>query len=206
MRAVNLLPPDVARTSRFGAVRGRPRAAAPTLVGLVGGVLVAAVLAAAFVLTSRTEESKRDELAQRQAELALLPLPDKEPASEAAPLAAEAAPRVAAVSTALSTRVPWDRILDRLSLVLPENVWLRSLDLRAPSQTGAATGQGAAKGLSIAGYTSSHDAVARLLSRLALVPELTNVQLETSTMSELADRPVVEFTILADVRPAVLSS
>jgi Tfp pilus assembly protein PilN len=205
MRAVNLLPSDVGRSSRFSVVRGRSPGA-PALIGAIGGAIVVLALVAGFILTSRTEASKRDELAERQLELALLPLPEKEPARQQTSLVAQHAPRVAAVSTALSTRVPWDRILDRFSRVIPDNVWLRSLELRSPAVTGAATGEGQPKGVSIAGYTYSHDAVARLLSRLALIPDLTNVQLQSSTLSELGKRNVVEFTILADVRPEALSS
>jgi hypothetical protein len=50
------------------------------------------------------------------------------------------------------------------------------------------------------GYGYSQQAVARLLSRLQVVPDLKNVQLKTSKSSELGGRKVVQFSILADIR------
>ena len=50
------------------------------------------------------------------------------------------------------------------------------------------------------GFTYSHDAVARLLSRLAVVPDLGNVQLTASTRTKLKGRDVVSFSITAAVR------
>jgi Tfp pilus assembly protein PilN len=206
VRAVNLLPADVARRSRVRVP------SPPVLVGAVGGLVVVLALAAAFVLASNAESSKLEELNQRQDELTLLPLPAEEPAAAESTLASELAPRVAAVSTALANRVAWDRVLTRFSRVLPEDVWLRSLDLKAPAPRAPAKAKTEAdaptapNGVSVEGYTYSHSSVARLLARLALIPELTNVQLESSSVTELAGRRVVQFTVLADVRPQGLSS
>jgi Tfp pilus assembly protein PilN len=203
MRAINLLPSETGRRSRF------PRPNLPVLLGVVGSLVVLLVLAAGFVVTGRSEADKRDELAQRESELALFPLPTKPEAStEQNALAAEYAPRVTAVTTALSQRVAWERILHRFSLVLPDDVWLKSLDLKSPGLASGATSSAgtAAKGLSVSGYTYTHDSVARLLTRLALIPDLSNVQLQSSAASELAGRKVVAFTIQADVGPGALSS
>jgi hypothetical protein len=52
----------------------------------------------------------------------------------------------------------------------------------------------------MAGYTYSHDAVARLLTRLSVIPDLNNVWLERSLRTKLVGRPVITFTIKADVR------
>ena len=49
------------------------------------------------------------------------------------------------------------------------------------------------------GYTYSQEGVARLLTRLDLVPHLTNVQLQTSAASTIGTRQVVSFTIAAQV-------
>jgi Tfp pilus assembly protein PilN len=207
MRAVNLLPPEVTSRSRV------PLPSPPVLVGLLGGVVVVLALAAGFVLATKSESSKREELGQRQDELSSLPLPaEEEPAAAQSTLASQHAPRVAAVSTALANRVAWDRVLTRFSRVFPEDVWLRSLDLKSPAPGGAAKAKTEAdapkapNGVSVEGYTYSHNSVARLLARLALIPELTNVQLQSSAVTELAGRRVVEFTVLADVRRERLSS
>jgi hypothetical protein len=44
--------------------------------------------------------------------------------------------------------------------------------------------------------------VARLLSRLQVVPDLTNVQLVKSSLLRVGSRDVVEFSIAADLRVA----
>lgn len=55
--------------------------------------------------------------------------------------------------------------------------------------------------MSFAGFTYSQEGVARLLSRLAVVPSLENVQLVSSTETTVAGQTVVSFSIEADVRP-----
>jgi Tfp pilus assembly protein PilN len=58
----------------------------------------------------------------------------------------------------------------------------------------------------IDGYTYSHDAVARFLARLALVPDLTDVELKSSALSTIGTRNVVQFSITATVPPGGGSS
>jgi hypothetical protein len=62
------------------------------------------------------------------------------------------------------------------------------------------TAAAAPTGFTIMGYTYSHDGVARLLSRLSVMPDLTNVQLQTSARAKVGSQEVVQFTILANVR------
>ena len=54
----------------------------------------------------------------------------------------------------------------------------------------------------VSGRTYSHDGVARLLSRLQVVPDLINVQLLSSSLSTVAGHDVVEFSIAADIKVA----
>jgi Tfp pilus assembly protein PilN len=88
--------------------------------------------------------------------------------------------------------------------VLPDDVWLTTLSAKSPispltnaaiSAAGAAPSQ-----FIIEGRTYSHDGVARLLSRLQVVPDLTNVQLQSSAVTPLGNSSVVAFTILADIK------
>jgi hypothetical protein len=60
--------------------------------------------------------------------------------------------------------------------------------------------------MTMEGSTYSHDAVARLLTRLSVIPDLTNVWLTKSELGDVAGRPIVSFTILADVRQAGATS
>jgi hypothetical protein len=203
MRAVNLLPGDVGRRSPLTVLFGGRSPTAPALIGLIGGVVVLLALAGGALLAARGEASKREELERRQTELALLPPPAQGPSPTRTALADEHAPRLEAVTNAAARRVPWDRILNRLSLVVPEDVWLKSLELKAPDAAATAQpgveAEDVSAGVTLGGYTYSHAGVARFLSRLALVPDLGNVQLQSSNVGRLGRRKVIEFTILADV-------
>jgi Tfp pilus assembly protein PilN len=197
MRAVNLLPREQAqRTIRKESL--------PVLVGACTGLLVAAALGAMFMINSgkvAAEQRKVDDL-NRQYQ-ALPPAPAG-PTAAQQQLAGEHDARVSALSSALSTRVAWDRVFREFSLVLPEDVWLTTLTAKSPISptTNASTAGGAPSQFIIQGRTYSHDGVARLLSRLQVVPDLTSVQLLSSTRSEVGSQVVVEFSIAADIRVA----
>ena len=171
-------------------------------------VLLAAVLSAMFLSASGTVKDKQAELATLQAELAAIPTPDASRVKTQTALAADKQARVTALSGALSRRVAWDRVFRELSLVLPNDVWLATISAKAPvpSSTAvappaaAAGATVAATGFTIDGYTYSHPAVARLLSRLAVVPDLVNVQLQQSTLTKVGSAQAVHFVIVADVR------
>ena len=104
------------------------------------------------------------------------------------------------------------RFRKALNAVLPEDVWLTSLNLVSPTPATAAAGAPAPKpgsppsGFVMSGRTYSYDAVARFLSRLAVVPDLTNVQLQRSSKAKQAGREVVDFSIAADVRTGSVPS
>jgi Tfp pilus assembly protein PilN len=197
MRAVNLLPRDSGRSSGKSP---KPL----VLVGAVGGLVLLAGLGGGFMMSSSGLSAKEGELANKQAELASMPRPEKPSAQadDTSALAAERGPRVAALSAVLAQRVAWDRILRRFSLVLPDDIWLQSLALTGPSNTAPAAGtpEAAAQGFSITGRTYSHDGVARLLARLTALPDLENVQLQTSQITAVGSQDLVEFTIVAGVK------
>jgi Tfp pilus assembly protein PilN len=203
MRAVNLLPRDQGQKT----IR---KESLPVLVGACSGVLVAAALGAMFMMGNgkvAAQQRKLDELNRRYQ--ALPPTPPGPSAGQQA-LAGEQSARVTALSTALSSRVSWDRVFREFSLVLPDDVWLTTLSAKSPispltnvaiSAAGAAPSQ-----FIIEGRTYSHDGVARLLSRLQVVPDLTNVQLQSSSLSVVDGQNVVEFSIAADIKVAGASS
>lgn len=208
MRAVNLLRGDAGQRNVLTTLLGGRSPSVPALIGFIGGAVVVVALTAGVIFVGKAEARKRDELERYRVELALL-RPSAEAPSQAraaqarAALAQDYTTRLASVTAAVSGRVPWDRILDRLSLVVPEDVWLKSLDLKAPAavvEGGAPVAPSAPTGVTLVGYTYSHNGVARFLSRLALIPDLGNIQLQSSTVSELGGRKVVAFTIAADVR------
>jgi Tfp pilus assembly protein PilN len=102
-------------------------------------------------------------------------------------------PRLQAVTVALSTRIAWDRLLREFSLVLPSDIQLSTLTLTQPTSASASS-----QGLSLAGLTYSYDGVARLLARMSLIPDLTDVTLKSSSTAQ----GVVSFTIGASVKGA----
>jgi Tfp pilus assembly protein PilN len=198
MRAVNLLPKDHGH-------RTVKKESLPVLVGACSGVLVAAALGAMFMMGSgkiAAEQHKLDDLNRRYQ--ALPPAPPG-PSAVQQLLAGEQSARVSALSAALGSRVAWDRVFREFSLVLPDDVWLTTLTAKSPISpaTNAATSSGGAPSqFMLQGRTYSHDGVARLLSRLQLVPDLTNVQLLSSTLSKVGGQDVVEFSISADLAVA----
>jgi Tfp pilus assembly protein PilN len=197
MRAVNLLPKSQPRRHRR-----RKQTSWPLVLAFAGTAVVSAAIGAAFLQASGTAADRQEELAAVSAELAALPKPEPV-ANPDAELAAERASRAAAVASAFSYHVSWDRVLRRLALVLPDDVWLTSLAAQAPTAVGGSRvgGVGAMpSGVTLMGYTYSHAGVARLLSRLSVLPDLTNVQLQTAGVEQIGERDVVRFTILADVK------
>ena len=200
MRAVNLLPRD-ARAKRT------PAENAPILVGLGLLLVVSIALSVMFLGASSSVTDKRNALDDAKARLGVLPPPPKAQSAVEAGLAGEQKARVDAVTSALSRRVSWDRVLREFATVLPSDVWLTSLSAKAPASPAsaappAAVAPGTAPtGFTINGYTYSQDGVARLLSRLSVLPDLHNVQLQTSSLSKVGRQRVVQFVILADVSP-----
>jgi Tfp pilus assembly protein PilN len=204
MRAVNLLP-------RYDA-RQRKGPKPVVLVAAVGGAVVAGGLFLGLTMTGGTVDSKRAELQALQSELALIPPPPPGLTATQTGFADQRTQRAGALASALSRRVTWDRVLRRFSLVLPEDVWLTTLNLVSPTPATAAAGAPAPKpgapptGFVMSGRTYSYDAVARFLSRLSVVPDLTNVQLQRSSKTRQAGREVVDFSIAADIRTGSVPS
>ncbi len=200
MKAVNLLPKDHAQ-------KGVGLPSAPVLVGVCSGVLVVALLGADFMMQSAKVTKEQQKLDALQARVDALPPAPAGPSAGTTQLASEHSARVAALSAALSNRVAWDRVFRELSLILPDDVWLTSLNAHAPvspassSSTPAPT-TGQPTGFVMQGHTYSHDGVARLLSRLQLIPDLQNVTLVSSTLGNVGGQSVVEFSIAADLRTA----
>jgi Tfp pilus assembly protein PilN len=198
VRAVNLLPRDHGhRTVRKESL--------PVLVGACAGVLVAAALGAMFMMGSGKIAAQQRKLDDLNRTYQALPPPPPGPSAAQQQLAGEESARVSALSTALGSRVAWDRVFREFSLVLPDDVWLTTLTAKSPispATNAATTAGGAPSQFTVQGRTYSHDGVARLLSRLQLVPDLTNVQLVSSTLSKVGGQDVVEFTIAADIAVA----
>jgi len=219
MRAVNLLPRDAERQGSDG---GR----VPILVAGGGIAAVTAAAAVLFMSASGSVSDQRAQLESVEAAIARVPAPTQ-PAVAPGTFAQERTDRVTALTAALSTRVPVDRLLRELAYVLPEDAWLTGMTASAPTTaapTGAPPATAApaatgAPGVTIQGATYSHQSVARVLARLAALPTLSDVRLTASARVEPVvpesdettktkkkkkrakkPKPVVTFTITANVR------
>lgn len=202
MRAVNLLPQDLART--------RKPVNRVALAGVAGGAAVSMLLGALYLNVHATVADRELELSAAQAELAATPKPKVQPSGNQ--LSIERSGRVIAVAQALGSRIGWDRLFRELSSVLPGDVWLTDLQAQSPSaatSVGAPADAGdapapaavASAPFTIQGYTYSQEGVARFLARLAVVPDLTDVELGSSNKTLLAGQEVYQFSITAQVRP-----
>jgi Tfp pilus assembly protein PilN len=206
MRAFNLLPGEEAaeRRTRLGL--------AQVLVALLG-LLVVAGLGTGYLFMSGRVADKQSQVDDLRVQLADLDVPSEAPADEGGddvPLASDAEARTTALAGALTGRVAWDRVLREVTLVVPEDVWFTTVTTGSPDAAAAAgtapataPAEGAGDSLTIAGTARSQDAVARLLARLGVIPELTHVQLQSST-AELQENgsSTFSFSIVATVDPA----
>lgn len=199
MRAVNLLPRDDGRGKRSKEKN------APIAVGLALFLLVFVVLAAFYLRASANLKDKQNALGRAKAEVAVLPPLPEGPTATETQLVGQQRDRLNALATALQRRVAWDRVLREVATVLPDDVWLTSLSAKSPASPASAAPpapaapNAAPTGLTLNGYTYSQSGVARLLSRLSVVPDLRNVQLQSSALSKVGEQQIVQFTILADV-------
>jgi len=210
MRAVNLLPRQQAQTRR-----DRPQPVA--LVAAIGGGVVLLVLVAGFLLANRSVEQQQQALTDAKAMLAATPAQKMSAQTQAfrSTVLTQREQRSLALAAAIGKRVSWDRILRRVALVTPDDVWLNNLAGSVPLEGSATTGLPATTtttpttssafpatptALTIGGYTYSQAGVARLMERLAVVPDLKNVQLQTSKSQQMGNQTVINFTIVADIQ------
>jgi Tfp pilus assembly protein PilN len=166
---------------------------------LLGGLAVALVLVIVYVTTTNTISDRRAKVAQLQAQAAQV-------SAEAAKLAPYtqfaqlAQARAQTVRQLAATRFDWHKALYNLSKVVPANTSLQSLlGTVAPganvqgaggsvagsaASTSGLRGVIAAPAFEMKGCTSTHDDVARLISRLRLIDGVQRVTLADSTKQD----------------------
>jgi Tfp pilus assembly protein PilN len=186
MRPVNLIPPE----DRHG--ENAPLRSGPLAYILVGALVLALVGISVLVLTNNQISDRRAELAQVEHEDAEA----KARAESLAPYAQFAslhAQRVATIASLADSRFDWERVMRELSLILPHDVWLVSLDASAGGEDGSSGGSSGGGGVSgsiagpsltISGCAAGHDAVAGFVTALKDIDGVTRVGVESS---ELAD-------------------
>ena len=202
MRAVNLLP-----RQQVQQTRERPNAL--VLLAAIGGGAVLLALVAGTLVANRSVDREKQALASARAVLAVTPDHHLSAQTQSfrQQVLTQREQRSLALATALGKRVSWDRVLRRFALVLPDDVWLNSVTGNVPldpaataTATTSSTLPAAATELTIVGYTYSQASVARLLERLSVVPDFTDVQLKSSQSTTVANQKVINFTIVANIR------
>jgi Tfp pilus assembly protein PilN len=221
MRAINLLPRDDKRRSA-----GSKPANALVLTGVIGGVVVTALLCGLFLMAHGKVRSKQAELVGLQHELSAIPVPAQEQVARSDALVADKQKRITALNTALARRVAWDRVFREFAMVLPDDVWLLRLSgepptlstsLTGPAPASSSTSSAAAAAAAGAqappnvgtdtevmfmaeGYTYSQNGVARLMARMQVIPDFEHIQLLSSEQAVIAGRTVYHFRVGADIR------
>jgi Tfp pilus assembly protein PilN len=226
MRAVNLLPVEPKRTRKAPGVVTQLAVVAPFVVA---GLLVAGFLLSSSQVNSKqaTLKALQDELAaipKPEAQQQQNPALATEQSLRIATLSATLQSRLVwdRVLRQISAVLPGDVWLTLLSAETPEQpaqvlaAPTAPTTTAPPATTGTTTTTGpsttttaaapappppSANPMNIQGYTYSHEGVARLLSRLQVVPVLQDVKLVSSSQSTVNGQTVVAFTIQAAVRP-----
>jgi Tfp pilus assembly protein PilN len=202
MRAVNLLP-------RQHVEMKRERPNTVVLLAAIGGAAVVLALVAGTLVATRSVNRQQQALSSARAVLAVTPAHQLSTQTQAfrQTVLTQREQRSLALASALGKRVSWDRILRRFALVLPDDVWLTSLvgtvPLDPPAAAATTTSSvipAQATELTIQGSTYSQAGVARLLERLSVVPDLTDVQLQNSLATTVSGQTVINFTIVANIR------
>jgi Tfp pilus assembly protein PilN len=204
MRAVNLLPIDARPGHRLATV-GREASARRVLsvAGIAAGV-VALCFAGLAVHQRGVVEDRRSELHDVQTRLVAA----QARAARVQQARAESAARLTAFQSVVARRISWDDVLLDFSRILPPNVWLQTLQATSPTSTavGSAPAAGtttttaqavpaAGSSFSIQGNADSQVRVAQVLDRLALLPWLSGVTLNSSVRGGSGTGSSVQFSI-----------
>jgi Tfp pilus assembly protein PilN len=198
MRAVNLLPEDT-------KARRVPKSAVAPVAGAAAALVAVGMVGALAHVEGGKVASKQQRLDDLNLKLSQLQSSPSAGNPSAAALLASRDARITALNSALSGRVSWDVVLRQLALVLPADTWLDSLQMNAPGLAAAtATAPAAAtgtieSGVTITGYTTTADNLARVLQRLSVVPSLTDVKLTTSQSVQRGRKAIFQFTIGANI-------
>lgn len=184
MRPVNLIPPEERRGSNA------PMRTGPLPYLLIGSLVLALIGVALLVLADNQVSERRNEVAQLTREDAA----EKARAEELATFTQFRSlqeQRAMTISSLADSRFDWERVMRELSLILPDDAWLVSLNASASpgGEAGGSSGgtlRGAALGpaLEISGCAAGQESVAGFVSALKDIDGVTRVGVESSELGE----------------------
>jgi Tfp pilus assembly protein PilN len=185
MRAVNLIPVESARGGQ-----GRSGTGAFLVLGILSVLVAGAV---AYVLTNNAVVERRAEVEQLNTQIQAIRVQTEatRPYREFKQLADA---RLTTVRQLGQARFDWHRALSDFAKVVPEDVWLTSM---LGTVTTGVNVEGAASGatstlrsalpnpaIELTGCTTSHKAVARMISKMRLLTNVYRVSLADSAKED----------------------
>lgn len=183
MKGINLLPPELIEK----------RLTEKRIVYLLGILIVLFLLMSfVFMVTYGKEFQENVKLSQINAENKKLEKAIAE-FKIFEERKAEVQRREEILSKAMAGEIPWYKILNELSMVIPSEVCLQTLDLDS------------IEGLKVTGYTYDYSSVAKWMVRMGEIKELNNVWVETAVKAKEQDKDVVQFSMTAELAGSTAS-
>jgi Tfp pilus assembly protein PilN len=184
MRPINLIPVE----QRRGAARGPGGGPSVGVYALLGGLGIAVVCALALVLLTNSVTEKQEKLAgiQAQAQGERQVADALRPYGQFADLQRARHQQISALATG---RFDWERALRQLALALPRNVYLLDVGATGSPDVDIQSGGGQLSDVrnksqgpafTLTGCTYSQHAVARMMTRMRNLDDVTKVTLAKS--------------------------
>jgi Tfp pilus assembly protein PilN len=203
VRALNLLPREEAKARRT-------RVSLPTVGAGLAALAVVGGLTFVYFYEQGRVQDRKGAAEDLQAQIAAIEIPEPVAEGGSVALAGEALARAGALQTALDGRIVWDRLLRDLSLILPDDVWLQSVESGAAAPATATTTTAGAPAsaalpatIAITGRSKSQESIGKFLARLGVLAELSSVRLESANLVEVGSEKVLEFSIAAALKTSV---
>jgi Tfp pilus assembly protein PilN len=184
MRAVNLIPTDQQRGA--GGAAGKSGGGAYVLLGALALLVV---LAAGYVVSNKSVDDKKSQLADITQQAAAAEAKAQSLTSYTK-FASIRQKRVDTVSQLAASRFDWAHALREVARVLPENAWLTTLTATTSTTVNVGSGGGNLRSalnvpaIQVQGCTTSQASVAKLIARLRLIDGVQRVTLEDSTKGQ----------------------
>lgn len=194
MPQINLLPPEI-------RARGRERRL--LVIGALVGLGVLVVLGIVLLVQQNTISNEEEELERLRAREADLRAQVAE-LQEFGQLKASIDSKRQVLASALTNDVAWSRFLNDLSLIIPDDSWLTSLQLSG-SVGQAPNGVQSFGNVTFQGFVFDFPGLAGWLTRTDQIDGLTFVYLTTGAKQELAGQQVVSFGANANITESLLS-